>query len=145
MKTTELMFRFPIVVYDGIEMAKREKKEYESEIPVNGVMEYAIGYTAVPIDEIKAWCDMWRKGVQIGDIKAKIKEGKRGFDSTCVMTESLGDFHCSWAMDKFELKYNEHIEKLESYYEEMALQAALELEAAKELASNSINGEIKEK
>jgi len=129
MKQTEMMFKFPIVAYDGIEMVKRERREVESEfLPIEGVMPYVIGYAAIPFEEIRGWTDAWRKGIPIEDINDKIKSGRKGFDSTIVMTETLGDFHCSWIMDKFETKYDEHFEKLSAYYEE--------------LANNSIDGEI---
>ncbi len=120
MKPSEILFKFPIVAYDGVELQKRTEKELSGDAHEGGVQPYVIGYARLPISEIKGWHDGWRKGVSIQSIKEDIAAGKKGFDSTMVLTDTLGDYHCSWSMEKFEKNFDLHCEKIDAYEVEEA-------------------------
>lgn len=137
MKPSEKLFRFPIVAYDGVELQKRMDRELNAEAVLNeGVQPYVIGYARIPLGEIRGWHDGWRKGVSIQSIKDDIKAGKKGFDSTMVLTESLGDYHCSWNMEKFEKNYDAHYELIEAPEQEEMEQ---QLEALAEKMNKNSN------
>lgn len=109
MKFTDTLFSFPAILYDGIEMIKREQNELDKESFLThdaGVMPYAVGIVKIPFTEIQSIQEYWTKGTPIQEVI------DNGPNCTMIMTETLDNYLCSWTLKKLEIKLNEFEEKL---------------------------------
>lgn len=113
MKNIELLFEFPIVVYDAWDLHRAQKKDEESygnnDERVN--ISFAIGKAKLQPQEIKGWYEAYTRNRLIEEVIEK------GFNGTAILTHS-GDFLCSWTIEKFEKKYEEHMNKLQLFIDE---------------------------
>lgn len=109
MKASECLFKFPVLLYDGMSLEKRSRKELESDFNTEGVQPYARGRACIPLSEIVGWTDSWRIGRTIEDVK------ESGFCCTNIYTKTLGDFICPLKREKFEQMYDEFEEKMEEF------------------------------
>lgn len=108
MKLTESLFSFPAILYDEIEMIKRETNEIEKEyVEHEGIMPYAIGVVKIPFNEIVAYQEYWTKGMLIEEVIEK------GCNCTMITTETLGNHLCSWSIKQLESKLDVFQDKLE--------------------------------
>ena len=108
MKYTETLFKMPVMIFDGIEMLRISKKEIEDDQYVSSPVQWARGFVRIPVDEIVSWVESWEKGKTIDDVI------ENGFDSTLVSTRTLGEYICTWKMEKFEAELDKHIDTLNS-------------------------------
>jgi len=113
MKNSETLFKFPVLLYDGISLERRTKKEIEEDIHSSeGIQPYVRGYVKIPYDEIVGYMDTWRIGRKVEEVKVD------GFCSTLVYTKTLGDFICPLKLEKFEKLYDEFADKMVDLLEE---------------------------
>lgn len=113
MKLTKSLFAFPAIMYDGIEMIKRETNELEKEFSAHeGIMPYAVGTVKIPFSEIKSYEETWVKGTLIDDII------NNGFECTSIVTETLGEYMCKWNLKTLEERLDKFQERLEKMLEE---------------------------
>lgn len=116
MTFSEGLFKFPIKVYDAFSVTKAIAKEdkkldaaLSSEIddlepePTDWVK----GYIRIPVQEIKAWTDIFSDGENVKEIADK------GFSETMVITKSLGNHCCLWPREKFEKELDAFVERYE--------------------------------
>ena len=103
MKLTESLFSFPSIMYDEIEMIKRETNEIEKEyVEHEGEMPYVVGTVKIPFEEITSYQEYWTKGLLIEEVIEK------GCNCTMINTITLGIFLCTWDIKKLEVKLNVH-------------------------------------
>jgi hypothetical protein len=107
MKLTESLFSFPSILYDEIQMIKRETNEIEKEyVEHEGEMPYVVGIVKIPFEEINSYSEYWTKGLLIEEVIEK------GCNCTMITTNSLGTFLCIWDIKKLESKLNIHEDKI---------------------------------
>lgn len=112
MKFTESLFPFPAILYDEIEMIKRETSELEKEFnSPEGIMPYVIGVTKIPFHEIKSYAEYWTKGTSIDELL------HNGCNCTEITTDTLGTYLCSWSLKQLENKLDIFQKKLQDYQE----------------------------
>lgn len=125
MKYTDTIFSFPIRVYDGFQVRKSMRKEEalidDLEAPIED--DWITGIARIPISEIQAWFDYFTPGRKVSDVS------ETGFDSTVVMTNSLGDFVCMWDRKKFENKLDDFAKRHDDMIEAAVDEALAEKEA----------------
>lgn len=108
MKFTETLFTFPIIVYNTKDIMKDLTQEESTGVSVDS--SYAIAKTRIPVEEILD--GMYHEGFAKDDSIDHIMTN--GFPCTMLYTKSFGNFLCSWGLDKFEKKFNEHLDKLDA-------------------------------
>lgn len=113
MKYTDKFFKFPIRIYDGLEMLKAEideEKKLEEEDPdlTPVPIEFLVGRKAVRIDDIIGYNETMDREHD----KQEVRE--QGFPCTIVEIKDQGPYFCNWTFKKFEEKLNEFCENLPS-------------------------------
>jgi len=136
MKYTERFFKFPIRLYDGIELRKameNEEKLFDID-PDSVVVEetpWVQGTAAIYAEDIYSYNETFSRGTEIEEVV------KSGGDLTHIESKT-GDYICMWPIKKFEQKLNEHMALVEEYHR---LQTSKFANSAKEISTNSINKE----
>jgi hypothetical protein len=105
MKPSERLFKFPIKLYHQFYLNKAEEEERESSPDTPIEASWVEGYARVHIDEIVGWYETFSRGMSMEKIE------KKGPDITLVQTERQGDFMCLWPRRRFEIEYDEYMEK----------------------------------
>lgn len=105
MTYTEEFFSFPMKIYDGVSLKKALKQEEDMMIPLDG--EWVEGVVRLPVEEIKGWFDVFSKGRKVEEVE------REGFDSTIVLTYTMGEYECMWSRERFEAEadhfYDRHL------------------------------------
>jgi hypothetical protein len=120
MNFTEGTFEFPVRIYDGFSIRQAMKKEETLEVPQDG--DWAQGIVGIPLNEYHGYYEYFEPGRDLSTID------EEGFDGVIVMTKSLGDFMCTWPLEKFKKELNkfanEYTDKVENLVnEELAKKA----------------------
>jgi hypothetical protein len=110
MNYIDILFEFPIVLYNNTDLEKAYIKEVEKEEPISKI-EHAIGFVSLPVDEIVGFMSSWKSGYRVEEIK----ENKELMSCTSVITRTMGSILCSWKYDKFRTRYQEHLDKIGQY------------------------------
>jgi len=136
MKYTERFFKFPIRLYDGIELRKAMEKEEKlfDRDPDSVIAEetpWVQGTAAIYAEDIYSYNETFSRGMEIEEVV------KSGGDLTHIESKT-GDYICMWPIKKFEQKLNEHMALVEEYYRE---QTSRFTHTAKVNTINSINKE----
>lgn len=104
----QAMFTFPIRIFDG-HSAKKAKQEFDT-YGTKEPIDYIIGQSSVPFGEVRGWHDSFLPHRDIADVK------ERGFDSTVVITHTMGEFLCSWKRERFEANFESYMLKMEAHF-----------------------------
>ena len=116
MKYTETLFRFPVKISDGFSVRKNIKKEellmddLEAPLPddwVEGVVE-------IPLKEICGVIDHFSAERRVEQV------AKEGFDSSLIMTHTLGDYVCTLTRKQFKERLNAFADRYEKMIDEFA-------------------------
>ena len=111
MKYIDTLFKFPVLLYDVVDYERRTKKEIEDDVDYNELLPFVIGYIKLPVEEINVYISSWKKGYKV----QQISENEKLMSCTTVFTKTMGDFVCSWKLDNFEKKYQEHLDLIGQY------------------------------
>lgn len=122
MNYTEQKFTFPMKIYDGLSLRQAIKREEATEVAEEA--DWVQGVCRIPIEEIKAWFDVFSKGKTIDEVL------QEGFDSTIIVTNTMGEFECTWPRKRFERELDEFHDK---YIVAMKLKLEEEMVYEKEL------------
>ncbi len=123
MKFSEGLFEFPVRVYDSFSVTKSILKENQriqdskDGDDIDDILpeeaDWVLGHAKIPIEEIKAWTDVFKEGSSVKEIAEK------GFQETLIITKTLGNFECMWSMRKFEKEADEFVERYTKGIEDM--------------------------
>lgn len=126
MTFSEGLFKFPIKVYDAFSVAKaiaKEDKKFDAAIAdeIDDIepeeTDWVLGYIRIPLQEIKAWTDIFSDGKSVKQI------ADTGFEETMVITKTLGNHCCLWPRKKFEEEVDKFAEKYEKGIQDMVEEA----------------------
>lgn len=113
MNQSELLFKFPYKMYTQRDWAKVKKEEEENiNLEIDNDLlapNYAIGWEYVFIDEIIGWSSSFSYPRSIEDVK------ELGADLTTISLKNGKDLVCLWDVNKFIIKYDNHINKIKEF------------------------------
>lgn len=133
MKYTDGMITFPIRVYDQGSIMKAARVEEDTNTAQ--AADWIEGYADIPLNEIKGVFDYFSKGRDVDDVE------ERGFDGCLIMTNSLGEFICTWKREKFKNELNNFANKYQDTLEKF-VQAQVDRKIA--LAQAEAEAEIEQ-
>lgn len=111
MTPLQARFVFPIRIFDPHSAAKA-RKALDSEYGEKEKVEYVLGTASLPFDQIvnAAWHETYMSHRSVDNVKEK------GCDSTMILTPSMGDYMCSWKVEKFEVEYQNYMMMMENFF-----------------------------
>ena len=98
MKTTEMMFKFPMRIYDPIQMERLDGEFTDNDI------DWVIGYKRIFWEDIVDIGDSFYRGRTIDQVVHS------GFNASTISTIDYC-YSCAWKREKLEEELDKHIEK----------------------------------
>lgn len=118
MKFSERFFKFPIRIYDSLSVRRAIKANQEQALTGEDVLitpAWVKGYGKIPYPALGQifYSDSFKAGRELKDVR------EQGFDMTSIYHPDLGDFECTWNMQKFEEELDKFVDVYEAYLEEL--------------------------